>query len=218
MNYQLRAGLAFCFVNARPVFLDVSRDRYFMTKVSLEAPFKQFVAGGDPKRESLDRLMRAGILETAAGQRGVPSPPDIAAPRRSVIEEMRGERRAGLAAAAKTALCLMRSRRRLRRDGFAGAIDWLRARKPYAVATRHAFIEALAAEFQSARCLFPAPPNCLPDSLALIEYLSQQGFAANLVIGVRLDPFGAHCWVQTREALLNEAADYAASFTPILTA
>ncbi len=106
----------------------------------------------------------------------------------------------------------------LRRDGFARIINELRARKRHTGDARHSFIEARAAEFQAARCLFPAPPNCLPDSLALLDYLYNQGVVADLVIGVRMAPYGAHCWVQTREALLNEAVDYAASFTPILTA
>lgn len=218
MNHQLRAGLAFCFVGARPVFLDVTCDRYFTIQGSLESAFKEFVAGGDPTHESLDRLLRANILETAGERPQVPAPPAIVAPRRSVIEEARAGRRAGLAATAKTAICLMRSRRRLRRDGFARSIDRLRARKRHADETRHSFIEARAAEFQAARCLFPAPPNCLPDSLALLDYLYDQGVVADLVIGVRMDPYGAHCWVQTDEALLNEAVDYTASFTPILAA
>lgn len=217
MTYQLRGGLAFCIVNARPVFLDVGRDRYFMTKGSLEAAFNEFVAGGDPSRESLDRLMRAGLLESAAGSRQVPAAPDILSPRRSVIEEERPELSAGLAATANAACCLMRSRRRLRRDGFARTINRLRTRRPCADEKRHTFIEKHAAEFNSARSLFPAPPNCLPDSLALLDYLYAKGAAATLVIGVRLEPYGAHAWVQARDVLLNEAADYAASFTPILT-
>jgi len=218
MAHPLRAGLAFCFVNERPVFLDVTRDRYFTIQGSLEAAFKELVAGRDLSRESIDRLLSAGILEPEGGRPIVPSPPRIVSPGRSVIEGKFADRRAGFAVTVKTAICLVRSRRRLRRDGFARIINELRARKRHTGDARHSFIEARAAEFQAARCLFPAPPNCLPDSLALLDYLYNQGVVADLVIGVRMAPYGAHCWVQTREALLNEAVDCAASFTPILTA
>jgi hypothetical protein len=38
------------------------------------------------------------------------------------------------------------------------------------------------------------------------------------VFGVRLDPFAAHCWLQTDRLLLTDAADALGVFTPVLCA
>ena len=59
-------------------------------------------------------------------------------------------------------------------------------------------------------------PNCLTDSLALASFLSRRSVSWQLVFGVKLDPFAAHCWLQDDGAVLNDAADSVSTFTPIL--
>lgn len=219
MKHQIRSGLAYCLVDSRPVFLDVRHDRYFMIQGALELAFKAFIAGDNLSPEIVDRLARAEILEPAAGPVEIAPPPKIIPPRRSVIECTQVRRRARPIATIQAMSSLLRSRLRLRREGFARSMARLHARKATATGqneARQSVVESRAAEFQAARCLFPAPQNCLPDSLALLDFLFEGGVAADLVVGVRMDPYGAHCWVQSKETLLNETADYAASFTPIL--
>jgi hypothetical protein len=63
--------------------------------------------------------------------------------------------------------------------------------------------------------MVPARSRCLPDSLALFDFLTARKLRARLVFGIRREPFAAHCWVQTELALLNERADIAAGFQPI---
>lgn len=40
---------------------------------------------------------------------------------------------------------------------------------------------------------------------------------ATLVIGVRIRPFAAHCWVQAEQTLLNDAVAPIQELTPIMS-
>ena len=62
----------------------------------------------------------------------------------------------------------------------------------------------------------PVARSCLLDSLALLDWLGDQAGHARLVFGVRLDPFGADCWLQTGRVLLTDAPDTANRFAPVL--
>ncbi len=73
-----------------------------------------------------------------------------------------------------------------------------------------------AAAFEWVRPYFPAQRACLLDSLALIDAMAVQGCAADWIFGVRLQPFGAHCWVQHRGVVLNDELEHVALFVPIL--
>lgn len=57
---------------------------------------------------------------------------------------------------------------------------------------------------------------CLLRSLALARHARASGLQAWLVIGVRVDPFTAHCWVECEDGILNEDPDAVATFQPIL--
>jgi Transglutaminase-like superfamily/Coenzyme PQQ synthesis protein D (PqqD) len=50
-----------------------------------------------------------------------------------------------------------------------------------------------------------APRDCLPRSLALFRFLRRMGIAARHVIGVELDPFAAHSWVEVEGKVVHDA-------------
>lgn len=75
---------------------------------------------------------------------------------------------------------------------------------------------ALIASSWLARRLWSSRDRCLPRSLALTHALRTQGCAAQLVIGVAMQPFAAHAWVQDDDRVVNDTLDHAALFTPIL--
>ena len=52
----------------------------------------------------------------------------------------------------------------------------------------------------------PRDPRCLTSSLVLTALLARRGIPATLVIGVRLDPFAAHAWVEHEGRPLLAAA------------
>ncbi|WP_434213483.1 lasso peptide biosynthesis B2 protein [[Pseudomonas] boreopolis] len=53
------------------------------------------------------------------------------------------------------------------------------------------------------------------DSLSLLRFLSRRELPANIVFGVTLAPFAAHCWVQAGDIVLNETLSDANAHTPI---
>ena len=74
---------------------------------------------------------------------------------------------------------------------------------------------ALAVRFARARLAVPAPRDCLTDSLALIAWLGGKGSDCELVFGAKLDPFAAHCWVQSGDLLLSDRLEEIDRFTPV---
>ena len=81
-----------------------------------------------------------------------------------------------------------------------------------------AAIEAVAAFHASPRVSCPIAPNCLYDSLALRRFLLRRGVGVDLVIGAKLHPFAAHCWLQDGTTVLNDCLGSARDFVPVLVA
>lgn len=72
-----------------------------------------------------------------------------------------------------------------------------------------------AVRFLSARKLVPIKRNCLLDSLSLLLWLGPRRSSLALLFGVKLDPFAAHCWVQTDDLVVNDRVETVAAFTPV---
>jgi Transglutaminase-like superfamily len=64
---------------------------------------------------------------------------------------------------------------------------------------------------------YTASRHCLFDSLILSIYLTKASIPCTLVIGVATKPFLAHAWVQIGESVLNDTAEHAHMFKPILS-
>ena len=93
----------------------------------------------------------------------------------------------------------------------------LRAAKARAPArTAQRTFEACLTQFAVGRPWYPSKPICRLDAIALCLYLWRNGLAAELVFGVRLDPFAAHCWAQHGDVALNDAHDFVSQFSPIM--
>jgi hypothetical protein len=60
--------------------------------------------------------------------------------------------------------------------------------------------------------------RCLFHSLALVSFLSRYGVYGDFVMGVRIEPWAAHSWVQAGEYVLDGTPEQVRFFTPILTA
>lgn len=72
--------------------------------------------------------------------------------------------------------------------------------------------------FQLLRPYYPRPYLCLFDSVALLHFLLKFGVHADWVFGVRVAPFGAHCWVQVDSLLVNDICDNVRCYVPIMRA
>lgn len=204
---NIPARLSFGLVDGRPVFVDLREDSYFMLEPDEGPGFH------NPSNPS-----DCPPGEAAAASREVPADPVACArPRRSVLEDAGdGFARIRLTDIIAVWQLTVRARSKLRRrpiaDILASASEAGPIRQGLGVGT-----EILAMRFAAARRLVPVSGHCLTDSLALLEWLRTHGCGAMLVLGVKLDPFAAHCWVQTEELLLNDRAERVERFTPVGT-
>ena len=64
--------------------------------------------------------------------------------------------------------------------------------------------------------IFTAADACLYHSLATAEFLAAQNLFPDWVFGVRTDPFGAHCWLQRDDVVVNDTPENVGVYTPIL--
>lgn len=58
--------------------------------------------------------------------------------------------------------------------------------------------------------------TCLLSSLALLEFMALYGVHPTWVFGVQLEPFMAHCWLQSERTVLNGSVQFVGDFIPIM--
>lgn len=204
-------ALSFCVIEDVALFLDLPRDRYFRLPESANAAFLASLVNGvafAPALQSagLDqfvslaplRAQRSGIVtREAADLRGCGFAPSLMA--RALWEQRAIERRLakrGLHTVLSELQSALRGQQANRPLGDNGA--------------------ALVKAFDDAALVRSAVDRCLPRSVALARLLARSGYACQVNIGVKLGPFAAHCWVQAGDLVLNESAEEAARYTPIL--
>lgn len=62
----------------------------------------------------------------------------------------------------------------------------------------------------------PGQGQCLYRAFTLLDFLRRDGVDARWVFGVRTWPFGAHCWLQSGDLLLDDDLDRVSLYTPIM--
>lgn len=210
MSYRLAKHQFTATIGDRTVVLDLAADRYRLLGSRATAALRALGEGvsGTP---GLEGLLRAGILENGPPRAQVPILPR---PESSAAEiASHGREKLSFSVSAFTLLSAIAA---LRCRGLIGEIDLATQRVvPAPVCIDR--IVPLARAYVRHRAMLPFRHICLPDSLALHRILAARGLASSLVIGVRLDPFGAHCWVQADTVVLNDSYDGVSGFTPILT-
>jgi len=207
----LEPHVSFGWCGERPVFLDLRRDRYFALPRDAEDGFRTLAEGEflDPSSEVGAALLGTGLFAQSA----TPCRPEPAQTERLTSDPV-PTGRAGPIVTTGIWLSLLRIRRSLRTRPFVLVLEARRRREPAGSQDLDRLRE-LAGTFLAARCLVPIKPKCLPDSLALRDWLAARAGAPELVFGVKLHPFAAHCWVQWRGSVLNDAPDRVREFTPV---
>lgn len=224
MQYQLRDGLSFCVVDDHPIFLDISGDRYFMLPTTLEHAFTAYIEGRDASTSSLCALLEHKIL-LPAGHLEQRCQASSAKPvTRSATEDQVRDEGVSARVYLEVLAIVCKIRNRLRRRGLCTLLNDLAVHRRSKVNPTDAVscksieanIVAAANQFHHARQWVPFGTTCLLDSLSLVTYLANHHLPADLVFGVKLSPFSAHCWVQFRHIALNETVTGAAAHTQIL--
>jgi hypothetical protein len=219
MRFGLGSGISYCETGGRLVFLDRRRDRYFCLSESSELCVRRFIEGRSLEPEdklALDRLTEGGILDRTSGPELSASCPQPPAPVRAVLDESRRPRFATLCRAlfGLAASSLELKLRSL--DRCLARIERRKSRLKPCRERSSSDATEIALAFNWTSLLLPSLDRCLPRSFALAHALLDSGIPPTLVLGVRLPPFAAHCWVQDGDVILNESLDQAGTFTPIL--
>ena len=215
-GYRLRTGLSFCRIDNRTLFLDLQADRYFGLGARLDRAFQALLDTGAADH-ALAILVDRGLI-IPCPQDGLPSPCPIASPGPILPPPSQPPARPSLLAIARALVARVHLTLRVRYCPLAANIDWLARRKDAAASKRGpapATIARLAEAHRRAGLILSARDECLPTSMALMAALTAQGANPTLVLGVKLDPFQAHCWVELAGAVLNDAPDHVRPFTPI---
>lgn len=215
-RFHLRQHVHFCEIGDERIFLDLETDRYFSLPPAADRLLSTLL-GNHPlgKVEQAEALLSAGLLVEA------PDGKPLAAtrhptPEGSLLEEGLSN---GLSFSSFPEVCslVLRARRAISRKQLPRLLDKRGA--PGGSALAEAQVRDVAVrDFMQARRLVPVAPNCLYDSLALRRFLQRRRIGADLVIGAKLHPFGAHCWLQDGTTVLNDSLATARGFAPILVA
>ncbi|HLZ79582.1 MAG TPA: lasso peptide biosynthesis B2 protein [Sphingomonas sp.] len=220
MQLALRNGISFCQVGGRTVFLDIVADRYFCLSAVAECSFLRLVEnGGSATHEDacLSNLISRDMLvrSSAAFAPRPCGPPPL--PEASLLD--RSMPRAGMTGAASALCSLGAARARLRVTGLAPTLSRLAARKallPCGSGAVEPLLERMMAGFVRASCIATLLDNCLAHSIAVASRMVAGGIRPDVILGVQLGPFAAHCWVQHEDRIINDRFDMVRTFTPIL--
>lgn len=214
MYWQLATGTGYCEVGEKLVFLDLARDKYLALQGADRAAFDRLRSGAPNDSEAMSRLVQTGLLARADGP-GRLDPAMIEIPMQDLADLAEAPFSAPMTFAAM--LALRWAGRAMRPDRIAATVDGMRKSKSHiGVPGAENAVAAIASRYASCRWAVPTEPRCLIDALALDHILLSRGLVAAMVFGVQLDPFRAHCWLQTPERVLTGTAAEARTFTPVL--
>ncbi|MFC4311363.1 lasso peptide biosynthesis B2 protein [Steroidobacter flavus] len=208
-----RRGTAF-------VFLDLKQDDYSMVAGPAAAALSALIDAKAPSHtHELRELEQAGLLtrDSTAGRRLVTTETDVALEPLLDLDTTAVSARPwdywNFLLACTTAKARLRWQRI---ENTVGAVAKRKARHSNHQTPDVERARQLTAVFQQLRSLFPANRLCLFDSLALLEFLARYDIYPTWVFAVRLEPWGAHCWIQEGPFAFNEDVEQTASYTPIM--
>ena len=199
-------------LDQRVVILDTHANRYRLVTGRKAQALAALAAGHAPiDRTALAALTVEHIIGDASS---VAASHSVTPPRRSALEY--ADPATVEFAWTELAVAAAATSIRLRLTRFDRLLAWTCA----GIAPRRAVCDAtlirLAHAFDRGRIQVPIHRVCLHDAILLARMLGRRGIAHQLVFGVRLDPFGAHCWVQTGDLVLTGMLATAREVTPIL--
>lgn len=205
-------ALSFCVIDGTALFLDLAGDRYFRLPEPANASFVASLVNGVAFAPAFAAvgLERFSTLAPLAAQPVKCTPQDCAdvstfLPPLTLICRALWEQFA--------------AERRLKRRGlYAVLSDLQKALRqcPREARPMDARCAAVVKAFDQTAFVRSAVDRCLPRSLALAKLLARYGCRCQVVVGVKLHPFAAHCWVQSDHLVLSESVEEAARYTPIL--
>lgn len=219
MRLSLGHDLHSCMVNGKVIFLDALAGRYFCLPGRLEGAFVEAARGGpiNERGPEIQEMIGRGLLIVdTPNPRPLLPDPDPPALYRDLSEN---RSRPSLSDVATAAAAQARAAIILRTKRFQQILRMLQSSRNAAQALQPgndgATAIRLATALQATSLLFGSSDRCLNRSLALLQLCYRRGSTPTFVIGVRTNPFVAHCWVQQGDLVLNDRSEHARLFARI---
>lgn len=213
MIAQVRKHLHHCVVGEQVVFLDLAADRYFLASPRLGKAFLDWAAA--PSNQPADILFDCGIIDVRSEPVSNASRSSTA--NSSMLDDPR--MRPSLGKIARAVRFQLSTDLALRTRPLHQVVASITQRKAHLSSSPLPITEIAPdiSGFRASEMLFTSDRKCLRRSLALAALLSNRRFLVDVVFGVRLRPFEAHCWVQRGPVLVNDRVEDVRLYTPILT-
>lgn len=217
--FALRDNVYSAISNDRSVLLDLAADRYHALTADVDAAFRALMETGSVDERDQVRLtplikreLLVPAIKASFPKKSYPLPQlsflDIDERPRPTAKDVFDS--------VSIQIATMVS---LKRRPLIELVAQLRRRKQAArrfEEPRRDRMVQIAFAFTASERILPSHNQCLRRSLALACALNSKGFKVDFVIGVRMNPFGAHAWVQDSGTLLNDDLDVVRKFQPIL--
>lgn len=222
MGYILCEGVSYCRVLDSYIFLDLRRDRYFCLGTEAACAFGALLSGSETDPVALADLMIDGVLKRTDGSElprhqtaivahgsllhaGMPTDPDPGS----------GPDPGGVAEALSRRLAAELT---LGMRGLRGCVAKARRISERALPPPDmAQASSASAAFAASSLWRSRMARCVSISLATLGWFAARDCSATMVVGVKLHPFEAHCWVQVGDLLINDEVDKVRPFVPILS-
>jgi hypothetical protein len=233
LRYALAAGVHACVADDQVVFLDLRQDRYMCLDRESSLSLLPIVTGllaGDSAAEPTTHAQE-DLLSGLASKNLVTSQLTNRRSSRVLLlpraaeglpMEVHERLRPGLRDVGNFYSATVRASLALRLLPIQSVVEKERRRSHALarIANPDSFEAARAAElmsiFRALHVFSSIRRQCLFHSLAIKLFLSQYAISPRWVFAVRMNPFGAHCWLQHERWVLNDDVEYISTFTPIM--
>lgn len=213
-GFTLRDGLSFCRTEGQTIFLDLGADRYFGLRPALDQAFWSLIDTGTADVHNIDALLEAGII-IRSSTRNWPAPCPRLQPSKLGVPTRIPRVSPACVASALTRRLWWRAR--LRTLPFIRNIRSIEQRKRD-VAQRVVPPSKLAhldQAYRQAAMILSARDQCLATALSLASWLVALGIRPDLILGVKLNPFEAHSWVEVDDMVVGDDPEHVRPFRPI---
>lgn len=227
----------FCLADHHYVFLDLRSNAYICLARAHTDAVKALLNGYSVVDERsaymrlydssdadavIQALVQKGMLVESEASGKLPTQARVDAPAASLIEDLGRPCLAfGPSHVWNFLIASSAASKHLRWQSIEQTVRTVEARKSAqataAMPADNARITNLFGIFRMLRPYYPRRYLCLFDSLALLHFLARYGVFPQWVYGVKLEPFGAHCWVQAGGLVVNDIIDNVRTFTPIMS-
>lgn len=218
--------MSYCDIAGRLVFLDLAKDRYFRLPPKMERTFRNWISREGECLTGIEGLFGLGVLVEAPDHPVRPTAHPHAPARKGALErEWIHDLHPNLRTVLSVFAIVLITSIELRCRTLKGALDALdldrrRLALPTQVCTaasRDHDLFLAATMFRKARVFVPISPSCLLDSISLAKFLTRKKHYSSIVFGVTIDPFSAHCWVQSGNIVLSDYVGNVNAYTSIRT-